>query len=97
MMRLSDAGMLGRQTKLLYPDHRPSPWLNGDATRDRSNRLLAFCMRRQFFAHYLAHLLGCERLLHVSLMCPERIVDQRLISLSRTFRGQPKASEHLVI
>jgi hypothetical protein len=29
-----------RPTKLIYPNHRPPPWLNEDATRDRSNRLL---------------------------------------------------------
>ena len=39
-MRLSDAGVRCRQTKLIYPDHRPSPWRTEDATRDRSNRLL---------------------------------------------------------
>jgi hypothetical protein len=25
-------------TKLIYPDHRPPPWLTEDAARDRSNR-----------------------------------------------------------
>jgi hypothetical protein len=30
-MRLSDAGLRGRQTKALYPDHRLPPWLNEDA------------------------------------------------------------------
>jgi hypothetical protein len=39
-MRLSDAGMWRRQTKLIYPNHRLPPWLTEDATRDRSNRLL---------------------------------------------------------
>jgi hypothetical protein len=39
-MRLSDAGLRRRPTKLIYPDHRPPPWLTEDATRDRSNRLL---------------------------------------------------------
>jgi hypothetical protein len=39
-IRLSDAGLRYRQTKLLYPDHRLPPWLACDATRDRSNRLL---------------------------------------------------------
>ena len=39
-MRLSEAGLRRRRTKALYPNHRPSPWLNEDATRDRSNRLL---------------------------------------------------------
>jgi hypothetical protein len=39
-MRLSDAGLHRRPTKLIYPDHRLPPWLNEDATRDRSNRLL---------------------------------------------------------
>jgi hypothetical protein len=39
-MRLSDAGLRRQQTKLIYPDHRLPPWLNEDATRDRSNRLL---------------------------------------------------------
>src|SRR6202035_1526713 len=39
-MRLSDAGLRCRQTKVLYPDHRLPPWLTEDATRDRSNRLL---------------------------------------------------------
>jgi hypothetical protein len=39
-MRLSDAGLRRRQTTLLYLNHRSSPWLTEDATRDRSNRLL---------------------------------------------------------
>jgi len=39
-MRLSDAGLRGHPTKLIYPDHRSSPWLTEDAPRDRSNRLL---------------------------------------------------------
>jgi hypothetical protein len=39
-IRLSDAGARG-QTKLIYLDHRPPPWLTEGATRDRSNRLLA--------------------------------------------------------
>src|SRR5271154_4089698 len=39
-MRLSDAGLHQRQTEALYPNHRSSPWLTEDATRDRANRLL---------------------------------------------------------
>jgi hypothetical protein len=40
-MRLSDAGLRRRQSKLLYPNHRLPPWLTEDAiTRDRSNRWL---------------------------------------------------------
>jgi hypothetical protein len=39
-MRLSDAGFRRLQTKLIYPDHQPPPWLTEDATRDRSNRFL---------------------------------------------------------
>ena len=39
-MRLSDAGMRRRKTKLIYPNHRLPPWPTEDATRDRSNRLL---------------------------------------------------------
>jgi hypothetical protein len=39
-MRLSDAGLRRRQTKLIDPDHRPPPSLTEDAPRDRSNRLL---------------------------------------------------------
>jgi hypothetical protein len=31
-MRLSDAGLRRRPTKLFYPNHRPPPWLNEDAT-----------------------------------------------------------------
>jgi len=31
-MRLSDAGLRRRQTKLIYLDHRPPPWLIEDAT-----------------------------------------------------------------
>jgi hypothetical protein len=42
-LRLSDAGLRRRQTKLIYPDHRSTPWLTEDATRDRSNRLLDAC------------------------------------------------------
>jgi len=44
-MRLSDAGLHQRQTKALYPDHRPPPRFTEDATRDRSNRLLAVTVR----------------------------------------------------
>jgi hypothetical protein len=41
-MRLSDAGLRRRQTKLIYPNHRLPPWLTESAhTRDRSNRWLA--------------------------------------------------------
>jgi hypothetical protein len=40
-MRLSDAGLRQRPTKLIYPGHRLPPWLTEDAPRDRSNRLLA--------------------------------------------------------
>jgi hypothetical protein len=39
-MRLSDARLRRLQTKLIYPNHRLPPWLNGDDARDRSNRLL---------------------------------------------------------
>jgi hypothetical protein len=39
-MRLSDAGLRYRPTKLIYPNHRFPPWLTEDAPRDRSNRLL---------------------------------------------------------
>jgi hypothetical protein len=49
-MRLSDAGMCQRQTKMLYPNHRLPPWLNEDATRDRSNRLLDFVTPTPAFA-----------------------------------------------
>jgi hypothetical protein len=31
-MRLSDAGLRRHPTKLIYPDHRPTPWLIEDAT-----------------------------------------------------------------
>ncbi len=40
-MRLSDAGLRCRQTKAVYLNHRPPPWLSEDEARDRSNRLLA--------------------------------------------------------
>ena len=39
-MRLSDARVRRRKTKLIYPNHRLPPWLTEDAPRDRSNRLL---------------------------------------------------------
>ena len=39
-MRLSDAGLRRRPTKLIYPNHRLPPWPTEDATRVRSNRLL---------------------------------------------------------
>src|SRR5450631_4223745 len=31
-MRLSDAGLRCRQTKLIYPNHRLPPWLTEDST-----------------------------------------------------------------
>jgi len=39
-MRLSDAGVRQRKTKLFYPNHRPSPWSTEAASRDRSSRML---------------------------------------------------------
>src|SRR5260221_13332018 len=39
-MRLSDARLRRRKSKVVNPDHRPSPRPNEDAPRDRSNRLL---------------------------------------------------------
>ena len=39
-MRLSDAGLRRRQTKVLYPNHRLPPSPTEDAARDLSNRLL---------------------------------------------------------
>jgi hypothetical protein len=39
-MRLSDAGLRCRPTKLIYPDHRIPPWLTEAEPRDRSSRLL---------------------------------------------------------
>jgi len=96
-MRFSDAWLRRHQAKLLYPNHRLPPWLTEDDTRDRSNRLLAFCVQRQFFAQNFAHLLRCKRLLRSALMRPERIVDQRLIPLSSAFRRQPKSIKHFII
>jgi hypothetical protein len=41
-MRLSDARVRRRKTKLIYPKHRLPPWATEtESTRDRSNRLLA--------------------------------------------------------
>jgi hypothetical protein len=39
-MRLSDAGLRKRPSRLLYPHHRLPPWINEVGTRDRSNPLL---------------------------------------------------------
>jgi hypothetical protein len=40
-MRLSNARLRRSQTKLIYPNHRPTSWLTEDAgPHDRSNRLL---------------------------------------------------------
>jgi hypothetical protein len=47
-MRLSDAGLHRRQTKVLYPNHRLPPWLTEDATRDRSNRLLGAALSHMY-------------------------------------------------
>jgi hypothetical protein len=51
-MRLSDAGLHQRQTKALYLNHQPSPWLTEDATRDRSNGLLCVCASQGDMAQY---------------------------------------------
>ena len=39
-MSLSNGRLRCPQTKPIYPDHKPPPWLSEDAARDRSNRLL---------------------------------------------------------
>jgi hypothetical protein len=46
-MRLSDAGLRRRPTKLIYLNDRPPPWLTEDVTRDRSNRLLDLIQDRR--------------------------------------------------
>jgi hypothetical protein len=51
-MRLSDAGLRRHEAKLIYPNHRPPPWLTEDATRDRSNRLLDGYADVSKYAHY---------------------------------------------
>ena len=69
-MRLSDARLRRRKTKLVYPNHRSPPWLTEDDTRDRSNRLLASGARRQLLAQNFAYLRRSERFLRSALMCP---------------------------
>jgi hypothetical protein len=54
-MRLSDAGLHQRRTKALYSNHRLPPWPNGDAPRDRSNRLLDDTQRSCDRAHRSCH------------------------------------------
>jgi hypothetical protein len=76
-MRLSDAGLRRRQTKLLYLDHRPPPWLTEDATRDRSNRLLdssadgdrCATLKRSRLRRYLALTRQLKRSTKVSRIC----------------------------
>jgi hypothetical protein len=46
-MRLSDAGLRRRQSKLIYFYHRSTPSFNKASTRERSNRLLADTMSRR--------------------------------------------------
>jgi hypothetical protein len=56
-MRLSDAGLRQRPTKLIYTDHRLPPCVTEDAPRDRSNRLLgqyARLPRLEFFPKHPA-------------------------------------------
>src|SRR5258708_26538447 len=59
-MRLSDARLRCRETKLIYPDHRPSPWLIKMRPRDRSNRLLDDIYHK--FTRRCTRLGGCEAL-----------------------------------
>src|ERR1700742_1810185 len=59
-IRLSDAGLRQRQTELLNPNHRPSPWPTEDAgSRARSSRLLgantASYRRAARFVHVRAY------------------------------------------
>jgi hypothetical protein len=54
-MRLSDAGLRQRPTKLLYPNHRLPPWLSEDAPRDRSNRLLDPALPKKARIRVLIH------------------------------------------
>jgi hypothetical protein len=50
-MRLSDAGLRRRQPKLIYPDHRPSPWRIEDAA---PRSLEPIVRRRLIYATNLA-------------------------------------------
>jgi hypothetical protein len=54
-MRLSDAGLRCRQTKLIYHNHRLPRWRIEDAARDRSNRLLDDTHRSCNRAHRSCH------------------------------------------
>ncbi len=48
-MRLSDAGCVDEKRRLIYLNHRPSPWFTEDAARDRSKQLLG--VDRKAYAH----------------------------------------------
>jgi hypothetical protein len=52
-MRLSDAGLRCRQTKLIYPNHRLPPWLTKAATPAIARTGITL-NKQQWVAHILA-------------------------------------------
>jgi hypothetical protein len=77
-MKLSDAGLRRRQTKLIYPNHRPTPWLTKDATRNRSNQTGARTMRSRIgsLSAYTCH----------SATRPSRISARKATGVDQAFR-----------
>jgi hypothetical protein len=104
-MRLSDAGLRQRQTKPLYPNHRPPPWLTEDAPRDRSNRLLddgstalrtkASALRTKESATFAA-----QRTIVIETVVPQRVgvafFGTRQFEVLRQHRKTPLALQCLI-
>jgi hypothetical protein len=59
-MRLSDAILRWRQTKLLYRDHRPTPWLSEDTTQTIARTVRYQSRLVQYFRLFLLEFLLCN-------------------------------------
>src|ERR1700735_4052716 len=98
-MRLSEAWLRCRQTKLVYPNHRLPPWLTGDATRDRSNRWLALASEQLSVKTKLpisvdSHLRFLDR--HVQLLRVAPYAVPRTFTTRRHLHDVVACSSHIV-
>src|ERR1700727_851432 len=82
-MRLSDAGLHQRQTKLIDPDHRLPPWLTEDATP----RSLEPIVRFQIALPLKQLLQLLTRELEVSQNARQEPGPKRLAGVNRNHRG----------
>jgi hypothetical protein len=86
-MRLSDAGLRRRQTKLIAPNHRLPPWLTEDATPRSLEPIVRFQVA--LLSKQLLQLFARE--LEITQDACQEPRTKRFASVDRNHRGAPVA------